>query len=261
MNDYSDPWTARPLPKTSPVPPRYHGVWSRTLLDTPALRDDTTFVRWMQLGRWHADLRIPAGVAAGAAARTAEGQRALLATQQGFAGLTQVTMGQTGEVCSWHRLVDYQLPGPHPDAGVMVFESPDCVIETGIHGVYREVWRLLPGSSSPLIALARAGRSREKSGVRIFIAGSYLMRVEPQPSPSADFEISFGRLDKSSRRWTIEHSTLPGLMGQKLVFLLERSGQSSAEVQLGGASGLWDVLDWDETSSHAMSLEAAPKKS
>ena len=49
----------------APVPARYRGVWTRTLLETPEVRDDTTFVRWLQLGRWHADLRIPLVARAG----------------------------------------------------------------------------------------------------------------------------------------------------------------------------------------------------
>ena len=36
----------------NPVPDRYHGVWVRTLLETPEGRDTTTWVRWLQTGLW-----------------------------------------------------------------------------------------------------------------------------------------------------------------------------------------------------------------
>jgi hypothetical protein len=167
MSDkFADAWSGATLINSSPVPPSYRGVWMRTLLETPDLHDDTTFVRWLQLGRWHADLRIPATISTAIRA-TGSGwplskcsnlQLSLLATQQGFAGLTQVTSGEPGEVCTWHRVVDYQPPRSTVDAGVMVFESPDCMIETGIHDVYREVWHRLPNSTERLIALAEPKR-------------------------------------------------------------------------------------------------------
>jgi hypothetical protein len=77
------------------VPPSYWGVWSRTLLQTPQQRDTRTFVRWMQLGRWHVDLRVPAS-----------GNAPL----QGFSGVTEVSQRPEGEVCTWRRLVDYEPP-------------------------------------------------------------------------------------------------------------------------------------------------------
>jgi hypothetical protein len=60
------------------VPERYHGVWARTLLETPEGRDTTTWVRWLQTGLWHGDLRVPLE----AARDVPEGR----AQVQGFAG-------------------------------------------------------------------------------------------------------------------------------------------------------------------------------
>ena len=70
----------------TPVPERYRGVWSRTLLQTPERRDDTTFVRWLQTTQRHADLRIPAGPRDPAAL-------------QGFCGRTAVDEPGGDEVC------------------------------------------------------------------------------------------------------------------------------------------------------------------
>lgn len=37
----------------------YQGVWARTLLETPAGRDTTSWVRWVQTGHWHGGLSEP----------------------------------------------------------------------------------------------------------------------------------------------------------------------------------------------------------
>lgn len=39
--------------------PAYQGVWARTLLETPAGRDTTTWVRWVQTGHWQGALSDP----------------------------------------------------------------------------------------------------------------------------------------------------------------------------------------------------------
>lgn len=240
----ADAWSGA-LPDTPPVPTAYRGVWTRTLLETPDVRDGTTFVRWMQLGRWHADLRIPA--AARAALPLAKGspeQRALLAAQQGFCGVTQVSQEEAGEVCTWHRLVDYQPPGLHPDAGLMVFETPDCVIETGVHGVYREIWQRLPHSTGRLIALAEPERADGQASARLFVAGQYLMRVRPGRQRGPDFEISFGSL--ASGRWHIQHATLPELEGQSRAFSVQRTGTTMAQVQGDLGAVDWNILEWED---------------
>ncbi len=244
----ADAWSGRVLPATLPVPPAYRGVWMRTLLETPGARDDSTLVRWMQLGRWHADLRIPVAARAGRSAwllaKDSPQQRALLAMQQGFCGVTQVSQEAAGEVCTWHRLVDYQPPGPHPDAGLMVFETPDCVIETGVHGVYREVWRRLPHSTGRLIALAEPARADGQASARLFMAGQYLLRVRPQRAAGPDFEISFGTL--ASGRWQLQHSTLPALEGQSLAFALQRSGTGTAQLTGDLGTAHWNILEWED---------------
>ncbi|MCA3239163.1 MAG: hypothetical protein ACK5RC_15860 [Curvibacter sp.] len=63
-----DPWSAVPEPATPPVPVRYRGVWQRSLLQTVDGEDDSSWVRWLQLGRWHADLRVARAARPGALA-------------------------------------------------------------------------------------------------------------------------------------------------------------------------------------------------
>lgn len=247
----ADPWTARPEPATAPVPARYRGVWQRTLLQTADVHDDSSWVRWLQLGRWHADLRVPHAARLGAAAAQAwpysPQLHAQLSLQQGFAGITQVECGAGGEVCTWQRLVDYQPPGASPDAGYMSFEAPTRVVEIGVHGAYREVWERLDGSTGCGIALAEPAHADGRlTPARLFLAGRYLMRVQPcawvwQP----DFEISFGVLE--ANRWRIERSTRPELEGRQMAVSIERIGPDQAWVAVGDVVGrAWRVLEWDE---------------
>ncbi len=222
----------RAAPLVAPVPARYHGVWVRTLLETPTLRDDTTFVRWMQLGSLHADVRVPVNSAD---------------PLQGFSGVTEVIEAYDGkaETCQWHRVVDYQPPRPDPDIGEMVFETPERVIETGIHGVYREVWERLPQSTGPLIALSQRGAGEGAQRTRVLIAGLYLMRVKPLPEPGPAFEISFAvREGMASTQWRVERSTIRPLEGELFTFAPRLLDTATAEVDYGNSSSQWDVLEW-----------------
>ncbi len=47
-------------PAPNGVAPAYQGVWARTLLETPAGSDTTSWVRWVQTGQWHGALSDPA---------------------------------------------------------------------------------------------------------------------------------------------------------------------------------------------------------
>lgn len=244
----------------NPVPARYHGVWVRTLLETPEGRDTTTWVRWLQTGLWHGDLRVPAG----ADRDTAQG----LARQQGFAGTTAITRPDPAqpEVCAWQRTIDFQPPRSTPDEGHMVFETPDRVIETGIHSSYLEVWERLPGSMGRRIALAGMDADGQPTDERLLVAGDWLMYLHPRtvdwPAGTApdrtlsevllrhpeaadallDFQISFGRFEHGV--WTVERATRPALEGQTLPCALHRLDALRARIDRGPLAGEWLVLEW-----------------
>jgi hypothetical protein len=251
--------------KCDAVPPRYQGVWMRSLLDTVDQHDNTTFVRWMQLGHWHADLRICAAAMEGRAsvplAQCNAAQLTLLTQQQqGFCGMTEVTTqvaiqastdgtrseakNGTSDICTWHRLVDYHPPQPTVDAGTMIFEGPDCVVETGIHGQYLERWHRLPGSSGRAMALTQVTRADALASVRLFIAGKYMMRVQPRDRHGPDFDISFGVIEAGI--WHIERSTMPQYEGQCSAFSVARSGAGSATVMQDDCCDEWEILEWIE---------------
>lgn len=175
-------WIDLPIPE-HPVPPRYRGVWQRTLLQTPEGRDTTTRVHWLQTEGWHADLRVPAGVDPATPAGRAQ--------LQGFCGITRISGGHDGqpEVCTWHRRWDIQPPRSTPDAGHMVFETPDRLIETGVHAQYLEVWERLPGSDGPFRALAQVDDQGDPTGVWRFEAGRYALQLRGGSRSAADWPV------------------------------------------------------------------------
>lgn len=166
-------WIDLPAPD-EPVPAAYRGVWVRTLLESPEGRDTTTRVHWLQTEGWHADLRVPEGVDPA----TPQGRAQL----QGFCGITRITPGVGGQpdICTWHRRWDVQPPRSTPDAGTMVFETPERVIETGVHGRYLEVWERLPGSAGPYAAQAELDGQGQPTGAMRFTAGRYALTVRPR---------------------------------------------------------------------------------
>lgn len=244
----------------TPIPDRYHGVWQRTLLETPEGRDTTTWVHWLQTGLWHGDLRVPVD-----ADRTTS---AGLAQQQGFGGTTAITRPEAAqpEVCTWQRTIDFQPPRSTPDAGHMVFETPERVIETGIHGTYLEVWERLPGSVGQRIALAALDATGESTAERLLVSGRYLMHLRPravrwpantapddtlaevvQHHPQAadallDFVIAFGVWNENV--WTIERATLPTFEGHAIACTLQRVSHAEALVKCQDLPHNWRVLEW-----------------
>jgi hypothetical protein len=215
------------------VPASYVGVWKRTLLATPTLRDTSTRVFWLQTDLWHADIRIPEdrpatrGDALDLLDRTA---LCALSRQQGFAGITEVQ----GDICRWHRLIDYQPPGRFADVGRMRFETPDRLLEYGVEQEYFEIWERVHGSAGAGEMFDLAGPSLPR---RVLLrAGAFMMLVQDRshPLPAADnlealssqasnadlaaalnLEISFGRIENADF-WRIELSTLPWREGKRL---------------------------------------------
>jgi len=257
------------------VPERYRGVWRRTLLETPEEVDTSTWVHWLQTARWHADLRVPAMADVGRSAIALDlmspAQRLALGQQKGFFGRTEVQPQGSREVCTWHRRLDLQPPGLTPDAGWMEFQGDDRVIETGVHGVYREVWERVPGSTGRTLVLADTNaplgdEDAVLATARAFLllAGEYLMRVRPRcvgwPSATApgdtlslvldrhpalatellDFEISYGRLRDDI--WRIERSSLPEFEGRTEAIHWQPLDDTRTQVRSASGTSVWCVL-------------------
>ena len=227
------------IPSTKPVPSNYIGVWQRHLLETTAIKDDSSLVLWMQSQHYHIDLRIPAsctGFKVASALRDySEEELLMLANQQGFAGLTQVTPSTltSSEICQWVREMDYQAPTDARDIGKMVFTDADTVIETGIDDAYLEVWRRLENSQEPYFFALSTGKNHHGTETPAYLmrTGKHVAFARPRPvavpkAPSLihaiqshkptrdllldwlDMEISFGEM-LDENHWKIKHSTLP----------------------------------------------------
>lgn len=213
-----------------PVPAAFRGVWRRTLLEGAAIATDTaSTVYWLQTACWHADLRLPAkrpgfaGVAS--LAETNASQRAWLAGQQGFSGITEVT----ADTCQWHRHWDFQPPTGGSDIATVIFHEDGMGMEEyGCDVEYHETWRRVPESLGP------GGVWLKRDGVpaRLLVAGDCFLLARPrrwsfsagdrlqslaQVRPEwLDFELSYGRIRGAALPWQIVHSTLPWREGQCL---------------------------------------------
>lgn len=228
----------KPSPNSA-VPANYIGVWQRHLLETTAIKDDSTLVLWMQSQHYHIDVRIPAMCAGFKAAASLQDysdvELLLLATQQGFAGVTHVTphTAQSSDVCQWVREMDFQAPTDARDIGKMVFTDANTVIETGVDDAYLEVWRRLENSQEPCFFALSTGINHHgaetqaycmRTGKNVAFARPRTASLPKAPSlihaiqshkPTRellldwlDMEISFGEM-LDGNHWKIKHSTLP----------------------------------------------------
>ena len=253
----------------APVPAHYRGVWQRSLLEAPQLHDVDTTVFWLQTGRWHADIRLPAGRPDFSGIREFsdcnEQQLDWLVRQHGFAGVTQVEKKGSREICRWHRVLDYQPARLEPDAGVMQFE-PALLKETGLYSPYLEHWHLLPDSLDGFAALQLLDTNGMLATPAqfILIAGAYVMYVRNRaidwPAeliPGTllttgvvakyvallDFELSFGR--RTANGWQILHSTLPWRTGQSVsVQLLATVQHDQVAMNVDGEVQNWKCIEW-----------------
>ncbi|EWC40158.1 hypothetical protein GFL09_07110 [Pseudomonas stutzeri] len=222
------------------VPDAYLGVWRRRLLTTTAgLRDETSEVYWLQTARLHADVRLPQPqpVPPPVSLETcSHAQQMALCEQAGFAGVTDVN----GDICQWHRLIDFQPPGGPGDIGLMRFEDTDRLLENGLDGSYHEVWQRMPESDGVNWGLWLCAVDQPSRQACLLVAGDYFMFAADRPRPLAAnggghlreqlaavgpalrpqllaCELSFGRHRNGATPWQITHSTLPGRVGEALL--------------------------------------------
>lgn len=232
------------LTEYQPVPSNYIGVWQRELLETATAKDDSTLVLWMQTAQYHIDIRIPANRPQLSKPELPKVDKLedytneelqQLATQQGFAGITQVSSAtnNSSDICQWHREIDFQPQTNARDIGKMVFIDGNTVIETGIDNVYLEVWRRLGNSQQPCTFNLATGKNRKGLDTPAYLmrAGKFVAYARPRqvvlPKNTAlidaitchkpereqllnwlDMEISFGEM-LDDKHWKIKHSTLP----------------------------------------------------
>jgi hypothetical protein len=140
------------------VPPlgQMPGMWRRALIiHADGTRDSTTQVRWLQAPTLFVDLRQSAGLPEFLHVRAlddlAQGDCALLALQEGFAG----RLGFDGDCFEWRRLIDFQPTSAGADAGRLWWED-ETLIEAGRDVPYVEHWLRDPvATGSPAALLLR----------------------------------------------------------------------------------------------------------
>ena len=225
------------------VPAQYIGLWRRHLLETATSKDDSALVLWMQSQHYHIDLRIPAACTGFSAVKNLheynDMELMLLATQQGFAGITTVSpeTAQSSSVCQWLREIDYQTPTDAQDIGNMLFIDANTVIETGIDAAYLELWRRQVSAIQPCYFKQVLGKNSIGKQLPAYLIriGNQVAYARPRNSvlpPAAslldaikqqqpnrqtllnwlDMEISFGEMldiNAINNEWRIHYSTLP----------------------------------------------------
>lgn len=214
-----------------PVPEWLRGLWRRRSIEyADGRRDDTTIVYWLQTESAFADIRIPVDRPD---VRGRVGLEALstdeltsLAGQAGFAGWTELD----GDLCQWHRTIDYQPPTGVPDEGRLRLEN-GVLIEEGVHERYVEVWEPIGCGPGRFGVMARPPSEAARREVLITWGDVFmfarprdtalpraaslaeLLNTAPRRStkiaPLLDCEISFGYLRGGSVPWEVRLSTLP----------------------------------------------------
>lgn len=204
-------------------------------------------MHWVQGASDYVDLRLAADLPTlprtSVLAALSAPAGAALARGEGFAGRISVV----GGVCTWARWIN--LHGTHEgiDAGEMTWDSAGDLIETGVHGVYTELWqRVAPGPFR----------------TRWFTCGARRMAVV-----WSDTTVAFGIGDPSAPRWREEHglgalcsgvyglgywdggravvsgATDPRFVGERL-FTSADLEASAITVPFPSGGGVWEAQAW-----------------
>ncbi|MGC4394422.1 hypothetical protein [Hydrogenophaga sp. T2] len=132
-----------------------------------------------------------------------------------------------------------------PGAPHNVFQTPDRIVQTGLHDRHLAVWERLPASQGPRIALARRDDAGQPTDERLLLCGQYLLHVAPRAGAAP--ALSFGRVDSARATWTVERASDTALDGCEHPWQLQRLGLDLARV-LGAPllEGAWEVLEWSD---------------
>ena len=245
------------------------GLWQRVQVHEPdatgqpALQPETGWVRRLHLGPWFAQWQLPAAreaVRALPLSALSPAEWAVLATQQAQLGRVQIESHPEGEVCQWLPRQDFQPPSLQVEAGWMMFDAPQRLLEIDTQRDRTQVWvadadgawtmsgadvwaragvdrtgvddgRVLL-AAGPWRVYARPRAQRWPRGMRPGFTLSDVLLHQPEGAVSwLDHELSLAYCDGATCR--VVQSTLPERIGQEL----------GADDE---ASGAWRALMPDE---------------
>lgn len=136
---------------------------------------------------------------------------------------------------------------PGPGAARSVFQTPDRVVQFGVHERHLAVWERVPGSQGRHIVLARRDGQDRPTREILLICGDYLLHRTPGPDGSASPSARFARIDAVRSVCTVERASDPGLDGTEHPWHLQRLGLDLARIDGRGAlDGAWEVLEWND---------------
>ena len=181
--------------------------------------DETTFVRWGQVGRYYIDIRIPV-----------ESADADHLDRMGFAG--HIDVG--GCICEWHRAIDFQPPNGSRDVARLALDGDKLQesgnVEIGSSANYEETFIRIKAGARRLVALQRRdGRAQLLMINDIFLYAHQRRKPLPQQSSVRDFiaassgtdgleeiyacDISMGTIEMGRNQLVISHSVNPAREG------------------------------------------------
>ncbi len=173
-------------------PHRLVGLWRRCARESPAQRDFSSEVYWLQTREHFVDIRLPAGWPE---------QRQGLDCCAG-------TLRVEGDIITRQRWWSIS-PMAQPDIGRMS-GTGDVLEEHGVLRPFRERWERLCDHRLPRFALLRAGG--EGPDTLLVGIGNYFMLAEPDGA--AGCRVRFGFLRSQSGPWRVCASSAPELTGQ-----------------------------------------------
>ncbi len=249
-----------------PIPDNFTGLWRREVIVLPdGRRDSATHVLWLQTRGLFADIRVPADRPKRANAQSFgnydDAELITLAAMQGFAGDFTVETKDTGtSFCRWRRKLDFQPPGGPPDEADCHFED-GLLIETGIHGNYREDWRRETAPGAPVASFVLEEDEAGRSGLLV-LAGDHFIEILDRPAalPKAasladlvqadlaagareralgrlEMKIAYGRIGDG---WRVALATFPWLEGTPLFTACRFTGD---QLKIRPDRRVWRLVD------------------
>ncbi len=191
---------------------QYIGVWRRNWIDRyhVGIHSPTRETRpaiWFQSRTYHVDLRIDPVLAAMTCLDK------LPSTQIAFAGRTEVSASDRGEICRWQPTIAYPFLSGEVDAGYMHFESPVHLMERGLDNSYVESWQRVNRDDETIQCLRFASIDDVKQRCFLMLCGCYFAIGSDVPHLGNSQVPVLDWGERLDRAWIVRESLAPWDMG------------------------------------------------